>query len=58
MPAHITDPQLSPATTKAELMARVLADHGLGHVRLALDPELPQLSAGGELRVVIPWSPP
>jgi len=39
-------------------MARVLADHGLGHVRLALDPELPQLSAGGEVRVVIPWSPP
>ena len=39
-------------------MARVLAENGLGHVRLTLDPEPPQLSAGGKLHVVIPWSPP
>ena len=58
MPTHITDPQLPQAITKAELMARVLAENGLGHVGLALDLESPYLSAGGEPRVVIPWSPP
>ncbi|GAA4691599.1 MULTISPECIES: hypothetical protein [Kocuria] len=41
MPTHITDPQLPQATTKAELMARVLAENGLGHVGLALDLESP-----------------
>lgn len=41
-----------------EQITRVLAKNGLAHVGLTLDPEPPQLSAGGKLRTVIPWSPP
>lgn len=55
-PAPGTDPA-SAGQAAHEQITHVLTDHGLGHVRLTLDPEPPHLTAGGKLRVVIPWKP-
>ncbi|MBB5748001.1 phenylacetate--CoA ligase family protein [Micrococcus sp. TA1] len=51
-----TDP-IRAGQTACDQLRRVLADQGLAHVRVTLDPEPPQLSAGGKLRTVIPWKP-
>lgn len=54
-PAPDTDPARAGQAAQ-EQITHVLAENGLGHVSLTLDPEPPQLTAGGKLRTVIPWS--
>ncbi|SFV22831.1 phenylacetate--CoA ligase family protein [Micrococcus terreus] len=55
-PAPGTDPTRA-GRAACDQLRRVLIDQTLAHVRVTLDPEPPQLSAGGKLRTVIPWKP-
>ena len=55
-PAPGADPTRAEQEARQQI-TRVLTDHGLRHVHLTVDPDPPQLTAGGKLRMIIPLDP-
>ena len=55
-PAPGADPTRAEQEARQQI-TRVLTDHGLGHVHLTVDPDPPQLTAGGKLRMIVPGDP-